>query len=45
MDAIGEVVIHGLWEIKTDIINDVIFEDVDADTYKHKPMDKLVASW
>ena len=34
-----------LWEILTfDIVN-IIFGDADADTYKHKPLDKLLAYW
>ena len=40
----GDVLIWGLWEIHTDATIDVIFGDLDADTYKHEPVDNLLAS-
>ena len=43
MEKIGDVIIQGLWEIKTDAIIDVRFGDTDADTYE--PMDKLLVFW
>ena len=45
MDTIGNTLIRGLCESQTDAIIDVRFGDADADTYKHKPMDKLVTRW
>ena len=45
MEIRGDVLIRGLWESQTDAIIDVRFGDLDADTYKHKPMDKLLARW
>ena len=42
MDTIGNTLIRGLCESQTDAIIDVRFGDADADTYKHKPIDKLV---
>ena len=38
----GDVIIQVLLDIKTDAIINVRFGYVEADTYKHKPMDKLL---
>ena len=40
-----DVLIWGLWEQHTDVIIDVKIVDVNADSYRYEPMDKLVARW
>ena len=42
MDTRGDVIVQGLLESQTDVIIDVIFGDVNADTYKYEPMDMLL---
>ena len=45
LETRGDVLIWGLWEIHTDDIIDIRFGDLDADTYKNEPMDKLLDFW
>ena len=41
----GETSIRGLWEIQTEAIIDVRFEDTDVDSQKPVRMDKFFAGW
>ena len=43
LETSGDILIQGLWKIYTDAIIGVRFGDLDADTYRKEPMDKLLA--
>ena len=45
MDNRGDILIWSLWEIQTDTITYVRFLDMDADTYRNEPKEKLLAQW
>ena len=45
MEKRGDVLIQGLWEVQTDAIIDVIFDDADIYTYRYEPMDKILDFW
>ena len=45
LETRGDVITQWLWEIQTDAIINIIFEDADADTYKYYTMYKLLAHW
>ena len=45
MDTRGDVIILGLWEQHNDTIIKIKHGDADADTYRFKPMDKLLDRW
>ena len=45
METRFDVLIRGLYKIHNYEIIDIIFGDSDVDTYKHKPMGKLLVYW
>ena len=45
LDTRGDILIRRLLEIYTGDIIDTRFGDAEADTYKHKPMDKILFHW
>ena len=45
METQIDVLILVLWEIHTEVIIDIIFGDLDKETYRKEPIDKLLALW
>ena len=42
METRDDAIIWRLWEIQTDTIINIIFGDLDADTYRKDTMDKVL---
>ena len=45
METQGDVLIWGLWESQTEAIINIIFGDLDKETYKKEPTDKHLDCW